>query len=654
MATIASNIPAQSRIIIEDVQPEIDSGKFPVKRITGENFNVSCDLFADGHDVVSGRILYKKVSAKKWLEAPLNPVINDRWQGSFELSSRGEYEYTIEGWVDYALNWQHGIERKIKDNQHVNVELLDGIQYLERILKEVNKDDKDFLTNCIENFSDEEKYSVAVDYATSERLHIILHKNPKKDFKLTYERTLKILVERQKALFSSWYEFFPRSSGKNGEHGNFKTCLEVLPHVAKMGFDVLYFPPIHPIGEKHRKGKNNSVTANEGDPGSPWAIGSKDGGHDAIHSELGDLKDFKKLIDSANDLGIEIAMDLALQCAPDHPWVKEHPEWFKWRPDGSVQYAENPPKKYQDILPIYFETEDWKNLWNEILRIVLYWNKQGIKIFRVDNPHTKPFRFWEWLIKEAQKKDPDLIFLAEAFTRPKIMHELAKCGFTQSYTYFTWRNSKHELTEYINEIAHSTSREFFRPNFWPNTPDINPYFLQDGNEWAFYIRYFLAATLSSNYGMYGPVFEFIVHKPIFGKEEYLDSEKYEVKSWDWSNMTNLKRLITQLNGIRKHEKALQDTFNCRVCDTTNDQIFAYYKSDAEANNHLLMIVSLDPYQMQAGRVKTPIGEILQNGGYGLQMQDLITGQSFQWYDEWNYVEIGQPKLPFHLFRMTKL
>jgi starch synthase (maltosyl-transferring) len=650
-----TNLPARSRAIIENVHPEVDNGRFFIKRAIGEKLRVECDLFGDGHDVVYGHLLFRKQGDKSWEETPLFFISNDRWFGEFELTETGIFEYTIEGWMDHSLNWQHEIERKIGGGQVVNIELLDGLQHLERVKKLAESDETQFLEDCISAFNDPDKYSHATDLACSDYLNRLFKKYPAKTFSLLYDRILQVRVDRRKALFSSWYEFFPRStSPEAGSHGSFKDCLKVIPHVADMGFDVIYFPPIHPIGREHRKGKNNTVKALEGDVGSPWGIGAREGGHKSIHPDLGSLEDLKAVIKTAKKYQIEIALDLALQCAPDHPYVKEHPQWFKWRPDGTVQYAENPPKKYQDILPINFETDDWENLWAELLDIVLYWNKLGIKIFRVDNPHTKPFRFWEWCIAEAHKVDPDLIFLSEAFTKPKVMHELAKSGFTQSYTYFTWRNTKAELSEYVNELAHTPSREYFRPNFWPNTPDINPYSLQNDNEYAFMTRLFLAATLSSNYGIYGPVFEYMIYRPIPGKEEYLDSEKYEVKHWNWAHQTNVKRMMTQLNKIRKEQSALQDTFNVELCDTDNENLFAYYKATDEFDNHLLMVVNLDHWQMHSANVKLPKWRITRDPNQPLRMHDLITDQTFTWYDEWNYVELGGLKLPFHLFKVERV
>lgn len=644
---------SQKRVIIEHILPQIDGGVFPIKRVVGDTVTVTCDLYGDGHDVVAGVVKYRAEGEKKWSEVPLEFLVNDQWTATFTVSKQGLYEYQLEGWVDYALNWQHNIERKIDDGQQVNVELLDGVQYLDKIAKKATATEKKILQSLIDLFKDEKQYAQAVKKAHSEALHDLFVKYATRDFVVT-SPPLRIWVDREKAAFSTWYEFFPRSASRvEGQHGTFKDCEKLLPRIAEMGFDTLYFPPIHPIGESHRKGKNNAVTAKPGEPGSPWAVGSKLGGHKDIHPELGTLADFKKLVAAAKKQGIEIAMDLALQCAPEHPWVKEHPQWFKWRPDGSVQYAENPPKKYQDILPIYFETEDWKNLWDAILDIVLYWEKQGVRIFRVDNPHTKPFRFWEWMIAEARKVNPDLLFLSEAFTRPRIMEQLAKVGFTQSYSYYTWRNTKAELVEYLTELTQTERKEYFRANFWPNTPDINPWNLQGGHEPNFLTRYFMAGTLSSNYGMYGPVYEQMVHAAVPGKEEYWDSEKYEIRHWDWERQNKLTHIITLVNQARKNHPALQRTNNIRFLNVENEHLFAWFKQDATGQDNVLMVVNLDPYYTQSGWIQLPLDLLPMNAGERFVMHDLISQNAWVWEKEWNFVELNPHALPFHLFHIER-
>ena len=641
----------QTRIIIENVLPQLDGGAFAIKRIVGQKVTITADVFSDGHDVIECCVKYKHEKDKKWQEVRMKSIDNDSWGAEFHVDKQGGYIYYVEGWVDYALNWQHGTERKIHDNQYVKSELLEGAEYVQAILKLADVNEKLYLEKVASFFIDEKEYDKAIQEATSLELTQLFKKYPIR-FIENKSHELQVYADRKKALFSTWYEFFPRSaSSENGKHGTFKDCEALLPRVAEMGFDILYFPPIHPIGEINRKGKNNATNALDGDVGSPWGIGSNHGGHKSTHPELGSIDDFKKLVKKAQDLGIEVAMDYALQAAPDHPYVNDFPQWFKWRPDGTVQYAENPPKKYQDIQPIYFESLDWKNLWKELLDVALFWIEEcNIKVYRVDNPHTKPFYFWGWLISEIKKKHPDVLFLAEAFTRPKIMNELAKQGFSQSYTYFTWRNSKKELTQYVEELTQTNQKEFYRPNFWPNTPDINPFALQGGNESVHLQKYFLAATLSSNVGIYGPVFEYMVSEAMApGKEEYLDSEKYEVYHWDWSIKNKLTMLITRINHIRKKQNSLQQTNNIIFCETNNENVISYYKFDDDMQNETLMVVSLDSENKSQAMVQIPVEKI---GNHPIQIIDLITGNTYYWDKEWNFIELS-PELPFHLFKIQR-
>jgi len=642
----------QSRIVIENIAPQINQGTVFIKRVVNEIVNVTADVLVDGHDVLQASLLYKHESEKKWSEIRMQPTSNDGYIASFQTTKQGFYNYKIEGWVDYALNWQHGIGRKIDDHQHVNSELLEGAELLAAILKKVNKDDKAYLTHLIKIFKIKDAYNEAIREAISERLTHILKNNPEKILTQN-SNEFAVYVDRLKARFSTWYEFFPRSASETpGKHGTFNDCHRLLPRIAQMGFDTLYFPPIHPIGEVNRKGKNNTTVAQEGDVGSTWGIGSKHGGHKDIHPELGSLEDFKNLVSEAKKQGIEVAMDYALQAAPDHPWVKEHPDWFKWRPDGTVQYAENPPKKYQDILPIYWETKDYKNLWQECLDTFLYWIDCGVNVFRVDNPHTKPYYFWGWVIAEVKKEHPDVLFLAEAFTRPKVMQQLAKQGYTQSYTYFTWRDSKHELIEYINDLTKTNQREYMRPNFWPNTPDINPYHLQGAPESKYLQRYALAATLSSNIGIYGPVFEQMIDTPIAGKEEYYMSEKFQLCNYDWFKENKVTFLISRINQIRKEQESYQQTNNIQFLETGNEQIIAFYKWNDDRSNETLTIISLDAYHSQAGSIQLPLNELRVPHGHKVEVVDLITRNSYNWYNEWNYVEL-HPTLPFHIFKINK-
>ncbi|MEM7084616.1 MAG: alpha-1,4-glucan--maltose-1-phosphate maltosyltransferase [Bacteroidota bacterium] len=643
----------QSRVIIENISPQLDGGIHAIKAVVNEFIPVTADVLSDGHDLIAASLCYKHENASKWQEIRMSEVSNDQWQAAFMVEKQGAYSYKIQGWVDYALNWQYGIGRKIEDGQTVTSELLEGVEYLQKITKKATKKEKEYLEKLATQFENASDYEHAIAAATSEKLKEIFTKYPEK-FLINESPVLDVYVDREKARFSTWYEFFPRSASQTaGSHGTFKDCEQLLPRVAKMGFDTLYFPPIHPIGTVNRKGKNNTTEALDGDVGSCWGIGSADGGHTSIHPELGTEADFKSLVVSAKEQGIEIAMDFALQSAPDHPWVQEHPEWFKWRPDGTVQYAENPPKKYQDILPIYFESDDWKNLWQEMLNAALYWIEDfGIEVFRVDNPHTKPYYFWSWLIAKVKKKHPSVLFLAEAFTKPKVMNQLAKQGFTQSYTYFTWRNNKQELIEYVEELTQTDQRWYFRPNFWPNTPDINPWALQSGNETVYLQKYFLAATLSSNTGIYGPIFEYMQGAALPGKEEYLDSEKFQIRHWDWTIENKLTTLITKINRIRKQQKALQQTNGIKFLSVENEHLLAYYKYDQSHENEIIAVVNLDPHYAQNGWIQMPLNELGISEGHQVKVHDLITGSSYLWDKEWCFVEL-HPALPFHLFKIEK-
>ena len=644
----------KQRVIIENVAPQINCGHFFIKRVANELVYISADIFSDGHDVIQAEVEVEHQEDKHHFYLRLGHDENDVYKGHFHVVHQGFYSYKLRAWVDQALNWHHGISAKIAVETPVKSELLEGILYLENLKKNVkNNTDLKFIDDAIAVFKTDKKYQEACAIAKSDRLKQLFVDYPSKAF-ATETQAFQIYVDREKARFSTWYEFFPRSASEDKQqHGTFKGCERLLDRVAKMGFDTLYFPPIHPIGEKNRKGKNNAVKADKGDSGVPWAIGSEKGGHKSLHHELGTLKDFKKLITKADDLGIEIAMDLAFQAAPDHPYLKENPEWFKFRPDGSIQYAENPPKKYQDIVNFNFECEAVDELWQELLSIGLYWAKQGIKVFRVDNPHTKPYRFWNWFIENIKKQYPDTLFLSEAFSRPKVMQQLAKQGFSQSYTYFTWRVDKHELIEYVNELTKSEMKEYFRPNFWTNTPDINPYHLQDANETMHIIRYVLAATLSSNTGVYGPVFEHMVNDAIVGKEEYLDSEKYEIKHWDWQIENKITYLISKINQIRKAQPALQQTNLIEFCGIENEKLLGYTKWNEDDNNHILIVVNLDSYYTQKGMLRLPYETLGLGVGQHLKLTDLVTENQYEWLDEWNYIELN-PTLPFHIFKMQKL
>jgi len=642
----------QQRVIIEQVKPQLDCGHFFIKRCVGDWVDLSAHVFSDGHDLIRAVVNIKHESVDSDVqEVSLNHMMNDEYEAHFKVHHQGFYTYQIQAWVDHPLNWQSGITKKINNKVYVRGELLEGVNYLEPIFhKNISREDRDFLDHAKAVFLDEDRYQEACEIAKTDQLKIILQKYPTKA-NASYSKELQIYVDRKKAEFSTWYEFFPRSAAKKPpKHGTFQDCKRLIPGISEMGFDVVYFPPIHPIGEKNRKGKNNTTEAEPTDSGVPWAIGSKNGGHKSIHPELGSEQDFLELVETIKENGMELAMDLAFQCAPDHPYLSEHPEWFKFRPDGSIQYAENPPKKYQDIVNFNFECEAVDELWEELVSIGMYWAEKGIRIFRVDNPHTKPYQFWGHFIKRIKKEYPDTLFLSEAFSRPKVMKELAKQGFSQSYTYFTWRPNKQTLEEYVNELTKTEMVEYFRPNFWPNTPDINPYQLQGAQEAQFIIRYILAATLSSNTGIYGPVFEQMQSEAVPGKEEYLNSEKYEIKHWNWEVKNKLTYLIQKINQQRKIEPALQQTKNIEFCPIQNDQMIAYIKWNDDLSNELLVVVNLDPNYSQQANLHIPFERISLHADEAFQVLDLITQNTYDWQGDWNFVEL-HPGMPFHLFKI---
>lgn len=635
----------QSRVMIENVQPQVDGGLYPAKRTVGERVDVTADIFGDGHDHIRAHVWYKRDGDAEWSIVEMLHVMNDSWKGSFRVQQKGIYLFTVVAWVDHFETWYDGFKKKAAAHVDVKTELLEGIIMLKKLANSTNKE----LLHAAQKL--EEHYNAAVEHVLSEEFKEIVHHYPLIEFETQFDKVLPIVVEHKKANFSTWYELFPRSASLEGKHGTFQDVIKLLPRVASMGFDVLYLPPIHPIGKVNRKGKNNNVKSEPGEPGSPWAIGSDEGGHKSILPELGTLDDYKRLIQEAKKYHIDIALDLAFQCAPDHPYVKEHPQWFKQRPDGTIQYAENPPKKYQDIYPFNFETDDWMALWQELKSVITFWIDQGVQIFRVDNPHTKPIPFWQWAIAEVNKLYPDIIFLSEAFTRPRIMASLAKIGFTQGYTYFTWRVSKAELTEYMNELVYGPSRNYFRPNFWPNTPDILPWHLQHQGENIFIIRFVLAATLSSNYGMYGPVYEFYDNMPMEGKEEYYNSEKYEIKQHDWKRTNRMTDIITIVNRARKEHAALQSTWNIHFCFIENPNLFAYLKATDDLSSIILVVVNLDQHGRQSGYVQLPKHILNIGDRVNVKLHDLMTDDHYTWTQEWNYVEIDPYKMPFHLFRL---
>jgi starch synthase (maltosyl-transferring) len=651
-------IDGRYRIIIEGVSPEVDDGRFPVKSIIGDTVNVEADIYADGHDTLSARLLYRRKNETSWTETPMRHLVNNRWQGSFTAEKTGSYVFTITAWVDRFQSWRRDFIKRVDAGQkNLALNLIIGAQLITEASQRASGQDRQKFAECIDTLkSDRVSQNKKVKLALSDEISLLMQKYDDRQYAITYPRELVVMVDRGKAGCSAWYEMFPHSTSPvPGQHGTFKDCEARLPYIAEMGFDVLYLPPIHPVGKTNRKGKNNAVTGGPGDPGTPWAIGSEEGGHKAINPQLGTLEDFKHLVAKANEYNIEIALDIAFQCSPDHPYVKEHPEWFLWRPDGIVQFAENPPKKYQDIYPLNFETEHWRELWEELKSIVLYWAEQGVRIFRVDNPHTKPFQFWEWLLTEVKKDYPDAIFLSEAFTQPKVMYRLAKLGFTQSYTYFTWRNHKKDITEYLTELTQTPVKDFFRPNFWPNTPDILHEYLQTGGRAAFMARLALAATLSANYGIYGPAFELMENtsrEP--GSEEYLNSEKYEIKHWDIDRPDSLKNLIGRINLIRRENTALQRNRNLWFNATNNEQLISYSKHTDDLSNIVLVVVNLDPHATQSGTVNVPLKAWGFDAEKPYQVHDLLSDKRYTWHGEWNYVELNPDICPAHIFRPVDL
>ena len=644
------------RTVIEGVRPEVDGGLFPIKRALGEKVIVEADIFSDGHDSLSCVLKYRGGGNEGWHETPMQFLVNDRWRGEFTVDRLGRYLYTLEAWVDHFKSWRQDLVKRVEVGQDVSVELLAGAALVEEARARAGGEDAKQLQRWARALrSKQQDLAQRISRALDEELAELVNKYPDRRLATAYDKELAVVVDREKSRFSAWYEIFPRScASAPGRHGTFKDCERRLPYVASMGFDVLYLPPIHPIARTHRKGKNNVVGAGPKDPGSPWAIGSDEGGHKAIHPQLGTMNDFKRLIAKAAEYNIEIALDIAFQCSPDHPYVKEHPEWFHRRPDGTIQYAENPPKKYQDIYPINFETDHWPDLWKELESVFLFWIQQGIRIFRVDNPHTKPFVFWEKAINEIKKDYPDVIFLSEAFTRPKVMYRLAKLGFTQSYTYFAWRNTKWELTQYFMELTQTEVRDYFRPHLWPNTPDILTAYLQSGGRPAFMTRLVLAATLGANYGIYGPAYELYENRPIeAGSEEYLNSEKYEIKHWDIDRPDSLKEFIGKINRIRRENSALQSDWSLRFHPVDNDQIICYSKQTEDLKNIILMVVNLDPYYVQTGWTALSLDALGLDPSRPFQVHDLLTDARYQWQGARNFAQLDPKLMSAHIFSVRQ-
>jgi len=645
------------RVIIEGISPAVDCGRFPVKRTVGDQVHVEADIFTDGHDAIAASLLARREGTEEWTEIPMKALGqgSDRWAATFRVSEVGRYEFKVQAWVDHFDTWHRDLLKRIAADTDALVDYAIGAELVAAAAARAGAVDAAWLYDRFLLLTQTKEPAKLRAVATDAKLHEMALHYSDKQFASESERVYSVVVDPVIARFSAWYEFFPRSTAQEfGKHGTFADCEKRLPYVAELGFNVVYLPPIHPIGVNFRKGKNNNPQSEPGDCGSPWAIGSAEGGHKSIHPELGTLEDFHHFVAKAKELDLAIALDIAFQAAPDHPYVSEHESWFKKRPDGTIQYAENPPKKYQDIYPFDFESDDWRGMWMELRSVFEYWVVQGVTIFRVDNPHTKAFPFWEWVITEIKRERPEVLFLAEAFTRPKIMYRLAKLGFSQSYTYFPWRNAKGETTTYLTELAQTPVREFFRPNQWPNTPDILTEFLQIGGRAVFGIRFLLAATLGSNYGIYGPAFELLEHLPVRrGSEEYLDSEKYEIRFRDLDQPDNLRPLIARVNEIRKQNPALQSDWGLKFHLCENDQLICYTKESADHTNLILTVVNLDPYHTQSGFVTLPLEEFEIPRDRSFEAEDLLTDERYLWNGPRNYVELNPSKLPGHMLRIER-
>jgi starch synthase (maltosyl-transferring) len=660
------------RVVIEEVQPQIEAGRYPAKRVLGDTVEISAAIFSDGHDHVAARLHYHHKSQKKTSTVPFAAVNNDVWSAKFTVDKLGTWLFTVEAWVDHFDTWVHDLGKRLAAQpdpkeptqqvgpQDIPLALRIGANLVDAAAaRALGADATKLKLFARELRSLAEKNLPYYEAPKLAELIDLMAKYPDLSFATMYPVELPIWVDRERARFSSWYELFPRSASETpGKHGTLKDVEARLPEIAAMGFDIVYMPPIHPIGVAYRKGPNNSTTAGPDDEGSPWAIGAPDGGHTAIHMKLGTLEDFDSLVAAAKAQGMELALDIAFQCSPDHPWVKEHPEWFLHRPDGTIQYAENPPKKYQDIYPLNFESADWRGLWTALYGVFQFWTNRGVQVFRVDNPHTKALPFWEWCIAEVHKTVPEAIFLAEAFTRPHVMYSLAKGGFTQSYTYFTWRNTKTDLQEYCEEITKPPVSDFFRPNFWPNTPDILHEQLQTGGRAMFMQRVILAATLSANYGIYGPSYELLdgaPAKPSPGKtasEEYLDSEKYQIRTWDRKSPDSIAPLITRLNAIRRENPAMQRNESLHFHPNGNADMLVYSKTTPDFANTILVAVNLDPRNEQITMTNLDLEKLGLTTDEAFEVEDLLTGARYAWRGSSNYVAL-RPEVTAHVLRVMR-
>jgi len=646
-------------VAIRRITPSLDNARFAIKRAAGGEVEVGADIFKEGHDELAALVKWRRAGGGEWSEAPMHPLGNDRWAGSFTLAEPGDWEFTIEAWGEVFFSWQHELEKKFAAGQReLQSETLEGAAFIESAAKRAGKGPDSAALKEFAKSMRAADASAAHALAHDPKLCALMRVHADRTLSTVAEPFHPVVVDRERATFAAWYEFFPRSAeGKPDSGSTFRDCLGRIDDAKAMGFDVIYFPPIHPIGETNRKGRNNSTTCQPGEPGVPYAIGNRrqgvnGGGHKDVAPELGTLEDFDWLVGEIRKRGMEVALDFAINCSPDHPYVHDHPDWFFKRPDGSIKYAENPPKKYEDVYPLNFHNADWRALWDELRDVILFWCGRGVEIFRVDNPHTKPIAFWEWVIAEVRAKHPGATFLSEAFTKPKMMHELAKAGFTQSYTYFTWRNAKWELEEYLAELTTPPVRDFFRANFFTNTPDILPEFLQRGGRPAFLIRAALAAMASPVYGIYSG-FELCENTPVPGKEEYLDSEKYQFKGRDWNAPGNIKGYLARLNKIRSENRALRGYDNLRLHKAENDNILFFSKSTESLDNTILVAVTLDPYNGQGGFVTVPLGDFGIGADEEYVLEDLITGEWFHWRGARNFVGLDPHQRPAHIFRLRR-
>ncbi len=649
-ASLQGVVRRADRIAIEHVTPELDGGRWPVKREVGDRLAVEADIFRDNQDVLNAAVLYRAKGEAAWREAPMVYLDNDRWAGEVPLEQLGRYEYTLEAWSDDFATWRRDMGKRLEAAQDVASEYLEGVRLIEAARERGSAAQKKTLDAHLKKIKAAGDPSAGSKLALDSGLFDLMRILANRSNQNVYDRVLEVVVDRVKARFAAWYELFPRSYGESGRHGTFRDVIGELPRIAAMGFDTLYLPPIHPIGRTNRKGRNNSLVAGEGDPGSPWAIGAAGGGHTAVHPELGTLEDFRALIAAAGERGIEVAIDFAIQASPDHPWVKDHPGYFFVLPDGHIKYAENPPKKYEDIYPINFFGTEAESLWLELEATFEFWIGQGVKTFRVDNPHTKALNFWDWALNRIKARHPETIFLAEAFTRPRVMERLAKVGFTQSYSYFTWRTTKPELEDYFTELTQGEKREYYRANLWPNTPDILTDELVEGGLGKFRIRFLLAATLSSVYGIYSG-YEVGDNDPFPGKEEYNNNEKYQLRTYDWNAPGNLVDLITRVNRVRRDEPALQEYDNLSFLETSSDQIIAYTK--VLGDDVIVCVVSLDPHAPQEGWVRLPLWQLGVEYERPYSVRDLLSGATYRWSGEWNYVRLDPHGVPGHILKLER-